>query len=165
MRWHLRSACVDDWPAIEATHRAAIATAAANGLSPREQAAWLAMPLADLRAGLEASEGACVVGEAAQPGSGVAGYAWASVGVRPHLRGLYVDPRARRQGLGVLLTRAIEQSLRAQGVDMLFVAAARDAVDFYLGCEYVGGREFVLHLNDGAGPVPLLLRKMWKRLD
>ncbi|WP_028222600.1 GNAT family N-acetyltransferase [Paraburkholderia oxyphila] len=162
--WHVRPARADDWPAIEATRLAAISSPIGPALSAREQAAWLTMPMTDLRAVIGVSEGACVVGEAVCAGSGVAGYAWASAGARPHLRALYVEPGARRQGLGSVLLHAVERQLLEQGASELFVAAAPGAVDFYRHCGYAVDCEFMLPLRDDEGPVALRLRKMWKRL-
>ncbi|WP_322060524.1 GNAT family N-acetyltransferase [Paraburkholderia sp. J63] len=132
------------------------------------------MPTTGLRAVIGLSEGACVVGVAACgvaacgvtacADTGVAGYAWASAGARPHLRGLYVEPGARRQGLGRTLLQAVERRLFEQGASELFIAAAQGAVDFYRHCGYAIDCEFILPLRDDEGLVALRLRKMWKPL-
>ena len=162
--WQVRPARAGDWPAIEATHRAAIASPIGPALSARERAAWLSMPTTGLRAVIGLSDAACVVGVAACADTSVAGYAWASAGARPHLRGLYVEPGARRQGLGRALLQAVERRLFEQGASALFIAAAQGAVDFYRHCGYAVDCEFILPLRDNEGPVALRLRKMWKPL-
>jgi GNAT superfamily N-acetyltransferase len=50
--------------------------------------------------------------------------------VTPWLAGLYVAPEQRRQGVGAVLVRAIEDQARQRGHRRLFLYT-RDTVEFY----------------------------------
>ncbi len=80
----------------------------------------------------------------------------------PEMRTLWVYPGFRRQGLGVRLTRAIEQIAAAQGYDEVKLGVDPDnpaAIPMYIGLDYTPTGDHRVVLEDGAEQVEAIYRK------
>ncbi len=157
----LRDVAPADLAALAALRRRAVIAVEAP-YTADELAAWADVDLGGLRTAVATGSGAVAIAEV---DGALQGFAWVEAGTRPHLRSLYVDPRASRRGVGTLLLRRSEQWVRTQGGRWLFVAASLNAVGFYAACGYASDQPFAVRLDGPSGPLQLAMRKMVRRLD
>ena len=66
------------------------------------------------------------------------------------LGALYVHPQHGGLGLGRQLMASVEAHLRAHGVEVVTLAASRNAVPFYEACGYTRGEDTTQPLADGS---------------
>ena len=70
--------------------------------------------------------------------------------VTQEISAVYVDPAFLRRGIGRRLLRAAETAARAQGVFLVHLHAALNAVPFYLACGYTLDRYGSMPLRAGG---------------
>jgi ribosomal protein S18 acetylase RimI-like enzyme len=80
----------------------------------------------------------------------------------PEMRTLWVYPSFRRQGIGVLLTRAIEEIAAGQGYDEVKLGVDPEnpaAIPMYIGLDYTPTGDHRTVIEDGAEQVEAIYRK------
>lgn len=99
--------------------------------------------------------------------SDIAGYVVldcrAETEIRPEMKSLWVYPEYRRQGLGVKLTRFIEQIAAQQGFDSVQLGVDPEnpaAIPMYIGLEYTPtGDHRTVTDDDGVDTLEAIFRK------
>lgn len=140
----LRAVTPADERAITRVRAAAIRALAGGHYSPVQLAAWIGMrqprrPTATLTPDAQF---------AAWRARRLIGYVAVSLGERPHILALYVDPGHGCRGIGSHLLRAAERHVAAAGHDRIWVTASCNAVGFYRQRNYTQDRPFSYTVHD-----------------
>lgn len=145
-RFGLRLRAVEpaDEAAITRLRAAAIRELAGKHYSPVQLAAWIGMRrLRRHGPGLSPA-----MQTAAWQAHRLLGYVAVSLGERPHILALYVDPRHVGRGIGSHLLCAAERHVAAHGHDRVWVTASCNAVGFYRVRDYTCERPFSYTVHD-----------------
>lgn len=140
----LRAVTPADERAITRLRAAAILDLARSHYQPVQLAAWIGMRHARRPAGTLTPD----VQYAAWQARRLLGYVAVSLGERPHILALYVDPQHACRGIGSHLLLAAERHVAAHGGDRIWVAASCNAVGFYRRHDYTQDRPFSYTVHD-----------------
>jgi putative acetyltransferase len=152
-----------DIPALGRLRASSFRALAASHYTAREIEAWLRFSAGSLQAVNWDRDGFFT----ARARGAIAGFSWAALGDRAHLRSLYVEPALAGLGFGKALLEAAESHCRRRRVRVLYVAAALNAVPFYVRNGYSACGDFVCRMpaEGGAPPVEIRVCKMIKEFD